>query len=58
MQPYTDSERESLIESDPSKMFKYDAETGSLQVATCDTCTFDGEIIKKVSGRRSYGILY
>jgi len=41
-------EKSIIVESDPSKMFKYDAEIGSLTQSSFDVCTFDKEILNKV----------
>lgn len=44
-----EAEKQSIVESDPSKMFKYDTDLSTITLASPESCTYDGEIMKKVS---------
>jgi DNA-directed RNA polymerase II subunit RPB3 len=44
----TGPEKAAIVESDPSKMFKYDADTDTFTLTSPESCTYDGEVMKKV----------
>lgn len=53
----TGHEKSIIVESDPSKMFKYDAEIGSLTQSSFDVCTFDKEILNKATELGKDGLI-
>lgn len=46
---FSGSDKRAIVESDPSQMFKYDADLDTISLTSTGSCTFDGEIVKKVS---------
>jgi len=50
-------EKAAIVESDPSKMFKYDADTDTFTLTSPESCTYDGEVMKKVNELGKPGLI-